>query len=150
MGKPPKQASDPMLTITRWAKILGFDPKTIAQRMRDVGHEISKNSLYGARAVITSVYGDEQQERLRGIQLDNAEKERDQKRDDGELIDRALAEKQISELFTLPISQALTSMPATLAALVNPGDPDLARGVLDRWVEETKKQIRDRLPGKEK
>ena len=134
------------LTVTGWAKEIGRDPKTIAVRLRDAGVAVLKDSLYPMRVVLAAVYGDEQQERLRGIQLDNQEKERMVAKAAGELVDRALAEKHIAEMFTLPLGQALAALPSVLDVQVNPGDPAMARAVLERHVEEIKKQIREGLP----
>jgi len=133
------------LTVTGWAKALGFDPKTVGQRLRDAGHQITHKNVYHVRVVVAAVYGDEQAERNRNLKLDADRKEREEREAAGELVSRAVMEKEIAELYTLPIGQALASMPTTLDTQCNPSDPELSRAALLRWVEETKRLIREKL-----
>lgn len=133
-------------TVTGWAKLLGRDPKTIAQRMRSDGHNISKHALFDLGQVLAAVYGDEQLQRTRNLTLDALRKEREEREAAGDLVSRELMEKEIAEFYTLPITQALNSLPTSLDTLVNPTDPELARTALLRWVEETKNLLREKLP----
>jgi hypothetical protein len=148
--KPSSNGHGLRLKLTRWAKELGFDPKTVGQRLRVAGHVVAKDKLYHLREVVAAVYGDEQAERNRNLKLDADRKEREEREAKGQLIDRALAEKQIAELYTLPLGQALAGLPSKAAAQCNPGNAELAHEALQRAVEEIKKQIRDGLPTKVK
>jgi hypothetical protein len=74
--------------------------------------------------------------------------EREEREANGELVNRAQAEKQIAELYTLPLGQALAALPSVLDVQCNPQEPRVARVVLERHVEEIKRQIREGLPTK--
>ena len=144
--KRKRQKVELWLTATRWAKEIGKDPKTIVQRLRDAGVEVAKDSLYHLKTVLNAVYGDEQAEKVRGMKLDNEERERKAREADGVLVDRQQMEKEIAEFYVLPWKHWLESLPGNLASMVNPNDPELAREALQRAVEDGKRLLREKLP----
>lgn len=129
--------------VNAWAVSYSIEARTLLRALAKNGIVVKAHQKVAANDVRDALFGDEYKERLAGLRLDNAEKSRLEKEATAQLVNRDQMEKEISELYTLPLSQALISLPATLDAQCNPSDPQLAREALQRWAEETKRLIRD-------
>jgi hypothetical protein len=129
------------LTITGWAKELGFDPKTVAQRMRDAGHAVERNSLYHVKQVVTSIYGDKEAEQIRALKLENQERERNAAKESGALFPMSELEPILMQSYVAPMSNILNSLPTSIDTRCNPDHPEIARKALLDWVENTAKPL---------
>jgi hypothetical protein len=87
----------------------------------------------------------EQQERSLILREERLALEREREKDEGStmLVDEAVT---LYGAALLPIRQRLLSMPTEVCADANPTDPQLAREVLQRWVDESLPMIRRGLP----
>jgi len=135
-------------TVTEAAKLLAVDPKTVAMGLRREGVEVFRNADYSVRTMVAAVYGDGERERVRALQLDNAERERKAAREIGELVPKAEIGPEIVESLVAPLTAILDAMGAAIDTRCNPQKPELAREVIDTYVETViKPAMRAKLGG---
>lgn len=137
------------LTLFGWQDELGIEVKTIRSRLIKAGVEIIPHQKLSAYTVLTALSSKgEKDEALTRKAMAEAESiERENKKEDGLLIDLPEADKAIWSRVLSPLRTELETMPDRLAGLVNPDEQERAHGILQDWVEQTKKQI---LEGKKK
>jgi len=134
-------------SLQAWATGMGAERRTLEAQLVKSGYiRKGKGEKIPFRAIYVAIIGDKEAEQVRKLRGENDDADLARRKRAGELVDRAMAEKHIAELFTLPLGQALAALPSVVDVQVNPGDPATARAVLERHVEEIKKQIRDGLP----
>lgn len=121
-------------TIAQFAREMGIDDETLKRRIVAAGHEVKQGQEFQTKTLVDAYLGSLQREKIRLTSADADLKERERLELDGVLIRADAAKKLIAETLG-PIRSTLVAWPAVLSARCNPGDPELARGVLSDAVK---------------
>ena len=97
--------------LQAWCNELGKDPKTLKKLLFRIGERPGPRDLIAFRTIQGAVFGDEHAEKIKGLRLDNAQRERDGKKEELRLIDVDLVRQLIARFFVQPAIAALDSCP---------------------------------------
>ena len=144
---PAKPSSGIAHLLQTWAVELGMDSETLKKALIKSDSRPVAHAVIPLKAIVSALFGEEHVAKVKGMQLDNAKKEREQAEELRELVRMADIEAKLAEWVIVPLSSVLNSAPTTLDTRCNPSDPDLARAAIADWVEKTVKPLlRSKLP----
>lgn len=118
-------------SINWWARELSCDRKTITKGLSREGID-GRSGRYSAREVFAAIAGDAQRERTLKVRAERQLAELKRNREEGDLIPKVEVAKFIRESF-VPVREQVVAMPGTMAAKVNPSDPQHAKAHLEAW-----------------
>lgn len=130
--------------IATWAKALGIHRDALTRRLNRSDVKFGAGDLIPARDVYKALSGDKDAAMVRKLQAEAEAQERDNRKEDGELLESAAIEKKLWQDLLQPLRTEIEQMPKTYAAMANPQDPETARKVLEQWVEKTKQGLKER------
>lgn len=133
-------------TLNAWASAIGCDTQVLERRLVKFGFDWKKGMLIPATSVLRAYYTDEDDPKKRLLTAQAKEKERENRIADKEICVLSDVEKLIWEHSLLPLRQSLETMPETLSVQCNPEHPELAKAVLESFVESIKNGIREKIP----
>lgn len=138
-------------TLNAWATAMGIDQQTLERDLIKAGFDKPKDGWgkVSFKKIIAACMGEEQREKIRGLRLDNEERERKAAEEAGELVRMADVGQLLTETIITPLGNALDSVPTTYDTRCNPTDPELARQALVQMREDLKRILRDGMPVKE-
>jgi hypothetical protein len=139
-------------TLQAWATAMGCERRTLETRLVKSGYDKprKKGQKIPFKVIYNCIMGDEQAEKVRGMKLDNDQKEREAAEEIGDLVRWGDVEKFITENVIAPLRPALTSIDTTLDVRCNPQNPEVARTALRQWSDETLKLCSAQLLQKKK
>ena len=138
-------------TLNEWSIMTGRDDKTLLSAFRKCDFFPKPFDRIPFKRVEAALFGEQHAEKIRGMKLDNDQKEHDSAREAGELVPMGELGEIITQKIVVPVGSMLNSLPSSLDTRCNPTDPELARNALLDWVEKTAKptlrsKLIDELP----
>jgi hypothetical protein len=130
-------------SIRRAAREFGVVDETIARGLGALGIRVTRGKTFTTRQIFTAIAGDLRHERTREARARADLLELDRRERLGELMTIERAADNLRETLT-PIRQSILAAPATLAAKCNPSDPHMAREIIEQWVDDTLRSLRER------
>lgn len=128
-------------TLFHWAENLGIDSTTLKRRLNEQSINYEPSSL-SAQQVFKAMYGDKEAAMTKKLLAESAKVERENRVADGELLEMPVIEKKLWVDLLSPLRLALEQMPEQMAGMCNPESPDVAKGVLRRFVEDLKLKLK--------
>jgi len=143
-GRSDTQAMSVKWSVSEAATHAGISREKMRLRLKAAGHATERGARFSPAEVIAAMIGSydaertrETRERADKLQLENAEKRK-------ELVTMADA-IEVAVAPWEPVARMVKDMPARLSTRCNPGDPVLAREVLDAYAREIVAAIEARL-----
>lgn len=127
-------------TIQAWSIALNLDPSTIKRKLTVAEIKFEAGSPISALHIFKALTEESEKDKAMTRKL-NAEaqaRERDNRKEDGELFELPAIERKLWTDLLQPLQQELNQMPNGLAGLCNPQEPEVPKKVLTQWVEKTK------------
>jgi hypothetical protein len=139
-------------TMQAWATAMGIERRTLETRLMKSGYTepLKKGQEIPFGVIYNCIMGDEIAEKIRGMKLDNNQKEREEAEEIGELVRMDEVDKLISEHVVAPLRPWLISLPTRLDVRCNQEHPEIARTAIQQEVDEGLKLLREQLPRKHK
>lgn len=133
-------ASGISASLQAWATALGMERRTLESRLTRAEYQAPKQGgKIPARVIYVALVGDKEAEQVRALKLDNEERERNAKRETGELFPLADLEAWLSQHYLVPMSNVFAGMAAAIDTRCNSQDPAQARRAIEDYVEGTVK-----------
>jgi phage terminase Nu1 subunit (DNA packaging protein) len=137
-------------SVHKAAVEFGVSRETIIRGLRRLDVEVGRRTTFTTKQIVSSIYGDADFERTRLLRADADIREMERLEKENDLVKLSEVEKMLVDYVAIPVRNLLISAPTTLDQRVNPADPELAREALQRWVDDSLKLLREKLPTQSK
>jgi hypothetical protein len=133
-------------SVTAWAVALGIHRDALKRRLFEAGIKFEAREDLTAKEVFDSFTGDKDKAMARKLNADADARERDNRKEAGELFELPAIEKKLWMDFLQPARLLGEQMAEQIAGLCNPQEPDTAKKVLHQWWEKFKTSLKMEKP----
>lgn len=136
---------NPQITasLSSWATNLGVNREALKRRLNEHGIVYGDATQLTAAQIFKAMVGDKDAAMTKKLLAEASERERKNREAEGELFELPAIEKKLWNDLLQPLRQSLEQAPEQLAGLCNPADPDVAKTVLRRFVEDLKLKLKE-------
>jgi hypothetical protein len=113
----------------------GVPYASLLRHLQEIGCVTKNGTKYDLKTILKAIAGDHQLERTRLARAEAALREQELAQSAGTLVTLDAA-KAIVVRKLGPVRSKLMAMPSRIAAEVNPADPEMARVVLERAIDD--------------
>lgn len=133
-------------TLNEWVMMTGRDSRTILAGLKRADIFPAPGERIPFKSIEAALFGEDYVQKVRGMKLDNDQKERDAARESGDLMTRVDIEEFFTAHVVLPLTSAFAQMPNELAPRLVGADREAISAAIADYIEtKIKPPMRERL-----